>query len=85
MTAVTTFVIVVAPFIVTAALAWLAHRSGSLRLNRDQFRVWAPMSGWFDDGVDADAWRIDHELDAIRARFSEHPAWPASGVLGERR
>lgn len=85
MTAATLFAIVIAPFVVAAALAWAARRSGSLRLNLDQFRLWAPMAGWLDDPADADARRIDHELDAIRMRFAEHPAWPCSGALGERR
>jgi hypothetical protein len=46
--------------------------------------VSAPMVGrLFDD--DRDAFRIEHDLDAIRTRFEKSPAWPASGALGERR
>jgi hypothetical protein len=55
-----------------------------LRLHADQFRVSAPMVGpLFVD--DADQRRVDHDIDAIRTRFEHHPAWPSSGVLGERR
>ncbi|TGD86116.1 hypothetical protein BayCH28_18980 [Mycolicibacterium sp. CH28] len=52
------------------------------------FRVRAPMAGRpFADEADSDAdeRRINHDLDAIRTRFEEHPAWPSPGVLGERR
>jgi hypothetical protein len=55
-----------------------------LRLHADQFRLSAPMVGpLFAD--DADARRISHDLDAMRTRFEQHPAWPSSGALGERR
>ena len=55
-----------------------------LRLHADQFRVSAPMVGpLFTD--DADARRISHDLDAMRSRFEQHPTWPSSGALGERR
>ncbi|WP_319429687.1 hypothetical protein [Mycobacterium sp. RTGN5] len=55
-----------------------------LRLHADQFRVSAPMVGPLFDN-DADARRTDHDLDAIRTRFEQHPVWPSSGALGERR
>lgn len=55
-----------------------------LRLHADQFRLSAPMVGpLFAD--DADARRINHDLDAMRTRFEQHPVWPSSGALGERR
>ncbi|OYN79637.1 hypothetical protein [Mycolicibacterium sphagni] len=54
-----------------------------LRLHADQFRVSAPMVGPLFD--DADQRRISHDLDAVRTRFEQHPAWPSSGALGERR
>ena len=77
-----------APFALAAALGWAAHRSGVLRLHLDQFRVSAPMMGrlfvdtWADD---RDFHRVTHDVDAIRTRFEQHPAWPASGAVGERR
>ena len=37
----------------------------------------------FDD--DRDAYRVEHDVDAIRTRFEQNPMWPASGALGERR
>jgi len=65
--------LLLAPFAVTAALARWAHRDGHLRLHLDQFRFSAPMVGrLFDD-------------DPVRSAFEQHPTWPASGVLGERR
>jgi hypothetical protein len=78
---------VVSPFALTAVLIWMARRAGHLRWGVDQFRVWAPMAGRFDSrrDEDRDSYRIQHDLDAIRTRFEEHPAWPASGALGERR
>ena len=55
-----------------------------LRLHTDQFRVSAPLVGpLFTD--DADARRVRHDLDAVRSRFEQHPVWPSSGALGERR
>ena len=54
-----------------------------LRLHADQFRVSAPMVGPLFD--DADARRMDHDLDAVRTRFEQHPVWPSSGAIGERR
>jgi hypothetical protein len=55
-----------------------------LRLHADQFRVSAPMVGRLFDN-DADQRRISHDLDAVRTRFEQHPVWPSSGALGERR
>ena len=79
-----TFLILIAPFAVAAAFSWAAHRSGSLRLRLDQFRMAAPMSGrLFED--DRDIYRAEHDFDAVRTRFERQPTWPASGVLGERR
>jgi hypothetical protein len=84
MTVALTFLILIAPFAVAAVLGVAAHRSGSLRWRINQFPVSAPMVGrLFDD--DRDAFRIEHDLDAIRTRFEKSPAWPASGALGERR
>jgi hypothetical protein len=76
--------VLISPFALAAALTWAAHRSGVLRFHLDQFRVSAPMMGrLFDD--DRDLYRVEHDLDAVRTRFEEHPAWPSSGALGERR
>ncbi|AKK29671.1 hypothetical protein [Mycobacterium sp. EPa45] len=67
-------------------LALLAVGVSRLRLRAGQFRVSAPMVGpLFVEGGDADARRISHDLDAVRTRFEQHPSWPSSGVLGERR
>ncbi|WP_193046618.1 hypothetical protein [Mycolicibacterium baixiangningiae] len=79
--------IVISPFALGAAMIWAARREGLLRWNLDQFRVWAPMAGRFDSrrDEDRDFSRAQHDLDAIRTRFEEHPSWPSSGVLGERR
>lgn len=84
MTTALTFLILISPVVVAAALSWAAHRTGSLRLRLDQFRMAGPMSGrYFDD--DRDAFRIDHDADAVRTRFERHPSWPASGSLSEGR
>jgi hypothetical protein len=64
------FSILLAPFVVAAALGWAAHRSDGIR------RL---------SGEGTDARRTQHELDAIRTRFERQPAWPTSGALGERR
>lgn len=82
MTTALTFLILISPFAVAAALSVAAHRTGKLRLRLDQFRLAAPMAGRIDD---RDAIRIGHDLDAIRTRFEQHPVWPASGVLSEGR
>ena len=79
-----TFLILLAPFVVAAAITWAAHRSGSLRMRLDQFPVSAPMVGRLFDG-DRDAFRVEHDLDAVRTRFEQNPAWPAPGAMGERR
>ncbi|MCV7280794.1 hypothetical protein H7J88_14185 [Mycolicibacterium flavescens] len=84
MTTALIFLAIASPFALTAGLAWAAHRSGSLRLRIDQFRMAAPMAGRvFED--DRDIARVAHDLEAIRTRFERHPVWPSSGVLGERR
>ncbi len=84
MTTALTFLILIAPFAVAAALGLAAQRSETLRLHLDQFKVSAPMWGrLFDD--DRDAYRIEHDVDAIRTRFEKQPFWPSSGATGERR
>jgi hypothetical protein len=84
MTTALTFLILIAPFAVAAALGLAAHRSETLRFHLDQFKVSAPMWGrLFDD--DRDAYRIEHDVDAIRTRFEKQPSWPSSGATGERR
>jgi len=84
MTTALTFLILISPIVVAAALSWAAHRTGSLRLRLDQFRMAGPMSGrFFED--DRDALRVDHDIDAVRTRFEQHPFWPSSGSLSEGR
>ena len=78
-----TFLVVVAPFALAALLTRAAHRSGALRLHLDQFRWAGPMSGRLFE--DRESYRAHHDLDAIRTRFEKQPAWPMSGVTGERR
>ena len=77
------FLILIAPFALAAFLSWAANRSGSLRLHLDQFRWSAPMAGRLFD--DRDSLRVEHDIDAIRTRFEEHPSWPVSSASGERR
>jgi hypothetical protein len=84
MTVLLTFLILIAPFAVAVALGWAAHRTGSLRLHAGQLQFSGPMVGRLSD-EDSDARRLEHDLDAIRTRFEEHPVWPASGATGERR
>ena len=58
MTTALTFLILISPVVVAAALSWAAHRNGSLRLRLDQFRMAGPMSGRFftpDPADDRDA------------------------------
>ncbi|MDT7762849.1 MAG: hypothetical protein QOC63_2269 [Mycobacterium sp.] len=84
MTTALIFLIVSVPFAVPAALALAAHRSETVRFHLDQFKVAAPEWGrLFDD--DRDAYRIEHDVDAIRTRFEKQPFWPSSGATGERR
>ncbi|WP_099040508.1 hypothetical protein [Mycobacterium neglectum] len=84
MTIALSLLILVAPFAVAAGLGWVAHRTGIFRFRIDQFRVAGPMSGrYFED--DRDAFRIDHDVDAIRTRFEKQPLWPGSGSLREGR
>ncbi|RZT25256.1 hypothetical protein EV589_0988 [Mycobacterium sp. BK558] len=79
-----TFLILSLPFALTAALTWAAHRSGVLRLHREQFRFAAPLAGrLFED--DRDLSRVAHDVDAIRTRFERQPSWPRSSATGERR
>jgi hypothetical protein len=90
MTAAFTFllltVVLLAPFGLAAAIASVSHRDGTLRLHAGQFRASAPPVGrLYHDGHDADARRVEHDLDAVRTRFENHPVWPSPGVLGERR
>lgn len=87
MSIVLTVLVLSAPFALAAALSWAAHRSDSFRFRIDQFRFSAPMVGrLFDESTnDRDNLRVNHDLDAIRSRFEDHPSWPVSGVLGERR
>ena len=80
--------IVLAPFALALALAWAAHRSGHLRLTLDQFGSAAPFVGRLagsGDADDRDGLRTLHDLDAIRTRFEQQPAWPTSSASGERR
>ena len=84
MTTALTFLILIAPFAVAAALGWATRRSDSFRIRFGQFRWSAPMIGaLFED--DRDGFRIAHDVDAIRTRFEQQPFWPASGATGERR
>jgi hypothetical protein len=88
MTTALTFLILISPIAVAVTLSWAAHRTGSLRLRLDQFRMAGPMSGRFfgpDLADDRDAFRVDHDVDAVRTRFEKQPFWPASGSLSEGR
>jgi len=84
MTTALTFLILISPFAVAAALMWAAHSTGSLRLRLDQFRMAGPMSGrYFED--DRDTFRVEHDIDAVRTRFEKQPFWPTSGAMSEGR
>jgi hypothetical protein len=84
MTTALTFLILISPFAVAAALMWAAHSTGSLRLRLDQFRMAGPMSGrYFED--DRDTFRVEHDIDAVRTRFEQQPSWPTSGAMSEGR
>jgi hypothetical protein len=84
MTSALTFLILISPFAVAAALMWAAHSTGSLRLRLDQFRMAGPMSGrYFED--DRDTFRVEHDIDAVRTRFEQQPFWPTSGAMSEGR
>lgn len=87
MTVALALLIMISPFAVAAALSWAAHRSDALRIRIDQFRVSAPMVGrLFDiDPPDYEAYRVEHDLDAVRTRFEKNPSWPTPSALGERR
>lgn len=87
MTVALALLILISPFAVAAALSWAAHRNGALRLRLDQFRMSAPMVGRLFENAppDYEAYRVEHDLDAIRTRFEHDPVWPSAGVLGERR
>ena len=71
-----TFLILIAPFAVAAALSWATHRTAASLPAR-----------WLSDAGDndRDAHRVEHDVDAIRTRFEKQPRWPASGAIGERR
>ncbi|WP_006243798.1 hypothetical protein [Mycolicibacterium tusciae] len=84
MTTALTFLILIAPVAVAVALSWAAHRTGTFRLRLDQFRMAGPMSGRFFEN-DRDAFRIDHDVDAVRTRFEKQPFWPGSGSVSEGR
>jgi hypothetical protein len=84
MTTALTFLILISPFAVAAALMWAAHSTGSLRVRLDQFRMAGPMSGrYFED--DRDTFRVEHDIDAVRTRFEQQPFWPTSGAMSEGR
>ena len=90
MTALITFllltVVLLAPFCVVAAIAAVSHRDGTLRLHGARFMLAAPLVGRLYHNVDVDdARRVEHDLEAVRTRFENHPVWPSPGVLGERR
>ncbi|MDH6196359.1 hypothetical protein M2272_003002 [Mycobacterium frederiksbergense] len=59
------------PIAIAATVGWAAHRGNVLRYPTDQ--------------SDYETYRAGHDLDAIRSRFEQHPAWPSAGASGERR
>lgn len=73
MNVILTFLILIAPFALAAALSWAAHRGQPMRTY---------LAGVSED---RDDYRVEHDVDAIRTRFERSPMWPASGVVGERR
>jgi hypothetical protein len=73
MNVILTFLILLAPFALAAALSWASHRGRPMRTY---------LAGVSDD---RDDYRVEHDVDAIRTRFERNPAWPVSGAKGERR
>ena len=73
-----TFLILTVAFTVIALLVRVANRTSSRRLRLDQFRMAAPLSGRLFGDNDPDAYRIRHDVDAVRTRFEQHPHWPSS-------
>ncbi|HEX7827501.1 MAG TPA: hypothetical protein VF477_21545 [Mycobacterium sp.] len=71
MSVILTFLILIAPFALAAALSWAAHRGQPMRT--------------YLAGVSEDDYRVEHDMDAVRTRFERNPMWPASGAMGERR
>jgi hypothetical protein len=67
------FLVLAAPFAIAALLSWASHRSHPARHY---------LAGVADD---RDWYRIEHDAEAARTRFEQTPAWPTSGVTGERR
>jgi hypothetical protein len=78
-------VVLLASFGLVAALAPRSHANSYLRRHLGHFRLATPAVGYLFDDRDSDGRRIDHDTDAIRTRFEEHPAWPSSGSRDERR
>lgn len=73
MTVILAFLVLCAPFAIAALLSWASHRHDTVRNHLiDQFG-------------DPDWYRVQHDAEAVRTRFEKTPAWPASGVTGERR
>jgi hypothetical protein len=56
-----------------------------LRRYLDEMRFTTPMVARLLEERDADGRRLDHDLDAIRTRFEQAPAWPTSGVRPDSR
>jgi len=73
MNVILTFLILVAPFAIAALFSWLSHRGHPMRTY---------LAGVADD---RDWYRIQHDADLTRSHFEHNPAWPVSGVMGERR
>lgn len=71
MSVILAFLILAAPFALSAALSWATHRNDPLRT--------------YLAGVSEDAYRVEHDNAAVRARFETNPVWPLSGATGERR
>jgi hypothetical protein len=67
------FLILSAPFALAALLSWAAHRHDAVR------------ASLINEFGDPDYYRVRHDADAARTRFERTPAWPFSGVTGERR
>lgn len=68
-----TFLILLAPFALATGLSWRTSRNGPMRTYLARV------------SEDRDDYRVEHDVDAIRTRFERNPAWPVSGVRGERR
>ncbi|MDX1889881.1 hypothetical protein [Mycolicibacterium sp. 050158] len=67
------FLVLSAPFVLSALLSWASHRNDATR--RALLREFG----------NPDYYRVLHDVEAVRTRFEREPSWPVSGAMDERR